>query len=236
MLQTSPSIQESFSLGLTAAELYRAPFALPPSREIYQPFKRAIDLLLVICGGVVVVPFCALIALLIKLDSRGPVVFWHERFGRGGRRFFVLKFRSMAINGDEILKRAMAQNPALREEWERDQKLRHDPRVTRIGRLLRITSLDELPQLWNVFKGEMSLVGPRPIVQNEFKKYGSKLKVYMEVTPGVTGLWQVSGRNNTTYEQRVNYDCQYVSQQSALFDFAILLRTIRVVLFREGAY
>jgi len=232
MLQTMPSIQH----GRSAAELYRAPFALPSPQEIYQPFKRIFDLVLVIIGGIVVVPLCALIALLIKLDSNGPVVFWHERFGRGGRRFCVLKFRTMVVNGDEVLKRALAQNAALREEWERDQKLRKDPRVTRVGWLLRVTSLDELPQLWNVFVVDMSLVGPRPIVQNEFKKYGSKLSVYMEVTPGITGLWQVSGRNNTTYEQRVNYDCQYVAQQSASLDLAILLRTIKVVLFREGAY
>jgi Undecaprenyl-phosphate galactose phosphotransferase WbaP len=236
MLQMSPSIQESFCLGTSAVELYRAPFAPLSARELYQPIKRLMDLLLVICGGIVILPLCLLIALLIKIDSHGPAVFWHARFGRGGRRFFCLKFRTMAINGDEILKRVMAENPALREEWERDQKLRHDPRVTRVGRMLRVTSLDELPQLWNVFTGEMSLVGPRPIVQSEFKKYGSRLKVYMEVTPGITGLWQVSGRNNTTYEERVNFDCQYVTQQSALFDLAILLRTIRVVLFREGAY
>jgi Undecaprenyl-phosphate galactose phosphotransferase WbaP len=235
MLQAQSSIHPgSFDHQTAVSRNRRDPKSI--SREMYYHVKRAIDLVLVILGGIFIVPICTVIAILIKLDSRGPVVFRHERYGRDGRSFRVLKFRTMAVNGDELLKHALASNPALRAEWERDQKLRKDPRVTRMGRFLRITSLDELPQLWNVFKGDMSLVGPRPIVANEFKKYGDKLEIYMQATPGITGLWQVSGRNNTTYDQRVNYDCQYVAAQSTLLDLKILLRTIKVVLFREGAY
>ncbi|HEY3322522.1 MAG TPA: sugar transferase [Planctomycetota bacterium] len=233
MLQT---LSHSDALMRTTLVLRRLSRPALSSKEKYWRIKRAIDLACVIIGGIVIVPFCALIALAIKLDSRGPVFYRHERFGRSRRRFRVLKFRTMATNGDEILKRTLAQDPVLRAEWERDQKLRDDPRVTRVGRLLRITSLDELPQLWNVFVGEMSLVGPRPIVANEFKKYGAKLDTYTQVTPGITGLWQVSGRNNTTYEQRVQFDCQYVATRSITLDLAILLRTVKVVLFREGAY
>jgi Undecaprenyl-phosphate galactose phosphotransferase WbaP len=236
MLQAQPSIHHSEQFAHQNMAPYISQNSTSISREIYYRVKRAIDLALVIVGGIFVVPICALIALLIKLDSRGPVVFRHLRFGRDGRSFRVLKFRTMAVNGDELLKHALATNPELRAEWERDQKLRQDPRVTRMGRFLRITSLDELPQLWNVFIGDMSLVGPRPIVLNEFKKYGDKLEIYMQATPGITGLWQVSGRNNTTYDERVDYDCQYVAAQSTLLDLKILLRTVKVVLFREGAY
>jgi Undecaprenyl-phosphate galactose phosphotransferase WbaP len=236
MLQAHPSLHHTETFSNSTLVSYDARHGARISREIYLRVKRASDLFCVVLGGLFVVPFCLLIALLIKLDSRGPVVYRHERYGRNGRRFRVMKFRTMATNGDEILKKALAENPELRAEWERDQKLRNDPRVTRMGRFLRITSLDELPQLWNVFVGEMSLVGPRPIVQNEFKKYGSKLDVYMQATPGITGLWQVSGRNNTTYEQRVSFDCQYVAAQSTLLDLKILVRTVKVVLFREGAY
>jgi Undecaprenyl-phosphate galactose phosphotransferase WbaP len=227
MLQAQPSFHHSGFDSRTSKSV---------SREIYYRVKRSIDLVLIVLGGIFVVPICAVIAILIKLDSRGPIVFRHERFGRDGHRFRVLKFRTMAVNGDELLKQALETNSELRAEWERDQKLRKDPRVTRMGRFLRITSLDELPQLWNVFIGDMSLVGPRPIVLNEFKKYGDKLEIYMQATPGITGLWQVSGRNNTTYDQRVSFDCQYVAAQSTLLDLKILLRTIKVVLFREGAY
>jgi Undecaprenyl-phosphate galactose phosphotransferase WbaP len=236
MLQAHSSVHHSEQFVHATISSFKGANTRQLSREMYYRIKRLIDLFLVVLGGIFFVPLCAIIALLIRFDSRGPVVFRHERFGRGGRRFRVLKFRTMAVNGDELLKSVLDSNPELRAEWERDQKLRNDPRVTRMGRFLRITSLDELPQLWNVFKGEMSLVGPRPIVANEFNKYGAKLDVYMQATPGITGLWQVSGRNNTTYDQRVNYDCQYVAAQSTLLDLKILLRTVKVVLFREGAY
>lgn len=142
----------------------------------------------------------------------------------------------MVKDADEVLKEYLEKHPELREEWERDQKLRSDPRVTRIGRILRQTSLDELPQLWNVLRGEMSLVGPRPIVQDEVIKYGEKFALYIKVKPGMTGLWQVSGRNDTTYQERVNLDTYYIRNWSLWLDLYILARTAWVVLTRKGAY
>ena len=142
----------------------------------------------------------------------------------------------MVVDADKVLQDYLDKHPELREEWERDHKLKNDPRVTLVGRVLRKTSLDELPQIWNVFKGEMSLVGPRPIVDDEIEKYGDTFNRYKRVLPGITGLWQVSGRNNTTYQERVNYDEYYVQNWSLRFDLYILLRTVRTVLFREGAY
>ena len=142
----------------------------------------------------------------------------------------------MVCDADAVLQTYLAANPQARAEWERDHKLKRDPRVTWIGRLLRQTSLDELPQLWNVLRGEMSLVGPRPIVDDEIRKYGDVFLEYTRVLPGITGLWQVSGRNNTTYDERVSLDAFYVGNWSVWLDLYILFRTIRVVLLREGAY
>ena len=142
----------------------------------------------------------------------------------------------MQVNADQLLESALAKDGALREEWLRDRKLRHDPRITRVGRFLRKTSLDELPQLWNVLRGEMSLVGPRPIVEEEVASYGQNFSLYCRVTPGLTGLWQVSGRNNTTYEERVAFDDYYVRNWSIWMDLYILARTFRAVLHADGAY
>jgi lipopolysaccharide/colanic/teichoic acid biosynthesis glycosyltransferase len=142
----------------------------------------------------------------------------------------------MLVNGDEILKRHLSENEEARSEWERDHKLRNDPRVTRVGRILRKTSLDELPQLWNVLKNEMSLVGPRPIVQAEVSRYGAAFSEYTRVKGGLTGLWQVSGRNDTTYDERVRLDTMYVRNRSVWLDLFILYRTVGVVLFGSGAY
>jgi len=198
--------------------------------------KRIIDVGLSLIGGLLLLPFLALIAILIKLDSPGPVLYGHTRIGHNGQRFKAWKFRSMVKDADEVLKEYLEKHPELREEWERDQKLRSDPRVTRIGRILRQTSLDELPQLWNVLRGEMSLVGPRPIVQDEVIKYGEKFALYIKVKPGMTGLWQVSGRNDTTYQERVNLDTYYIRNWSLWLDLYILARTVWVVLTRKGAY
>jgi lipopolysaccharide/colanic/teichoic acid biosynthesis glycosyltransferase len=142
----------------------------------------------------------------------------------------------MVQNADRLLHEYLQQHPELREEWERDQKLRNDPRITRVGRFLRKTSLDEFPQLWNVLLGEMSLVGPRPIVEDEVKRYGSLFALYTKVRPGLTGLWQVSGRNDTTYAERVAMDAYYVRNWSPWLDLYILARTVWVVLFGKGAY
>jgi Undecaprenyl-phosphate galactose phosphotransferase WbaP len=181
-------------------------------------------------------PLFLLTALLIKLTSSGPVFFGHSRYGRGGRIFKAWKFRTMSANGEAILQRYLMENPSAREEWESDQKLKNDPRVTLIGRWLRKYSFDELPQLWNVLVGDMSLVGPRPIVKAEIVKYGPAYALYQRVIPGITGLWQVSGRNLTTYDERIAFDEYYVRNWSVWLDIYILVRTVRTVLTGHGAY
>lgn len=198
--------------------------------------KRGLDLALTIIGGLCILPLIALIVLWIKADSPGPVFYGHSRIGRGGVEFRAWKFRSMAPNADQVLHRYLEEHPHLREEWERDQKLRDDPRITPVGRFLRRTSLDELPQLWNVLKGEMSLVGPRPIVRDEIAKYGDQFSIYRVVRGGLTGLWQISGRNDTSYRERVKFDVFYVRNWSVWLDLYILFRTVETVLLRKGAY
>jgi Undecaprenyl-phosphate galactose phosphotransferase WbaP len=201
-----------------------------------QKIKRAFDLL--ICGmlAITISPIMLLIYLAVRLSSPGAGFYGQRRIGRGGKEFKVWKFRSMVINADELLQRHLERDPVLRAEWEQNHKLRRDPRITPIGRALRKTSLDELPQLWNVLCGQMSLVGPRPIVEAEVRKYGKNFHQYCQVTPGITGLWQISGRNNTTYELRTQMDDYYVRNWSATLDLYILARTFRVVLLTSGAY
>lgn len=198
--------------------------------------KRSMDVALSLSALVFGLPLLAAVAAAVKLSSPGPVLFGHARLGRDGRSFKTWKFRTMRIDADAALANHLAVDPEARQEWERDHKLRNDPRVTPIGNFLRRTSLDELPQLWNVLVGEMSLVGPRPIVNVETARYGRTYRLYAEVRPGITGLWQVSGRNNTTYEERVRYDNFYVRNWSLWLDIHILARTIRVILARDGAY
>ena len=198
--------------------------------------KRVLDLTVTIIGGTFVLPLMAIIALWIKYDSPGPVFYSQRRIGQGGREFRAWKFRSMVGNAEEVLEQYLAENPDLRIEWERTHKLRHDPRITRTGRFLRRTSLDELPQLWNVLRGDMSLVGPRPIVADEVARYGSRFDLYTKVKSGLTGLWQVSGRTDTSYEERVRLDTFYVRNWSVWVDLCILFRTIGAVLLRKGAY
>lgn len=198
--------------------------------------KRVLDLSLCLAGSVLVLPLSLLLALAIRLDSRGPILYSQKRIGRCGREFAVYKFRTMAVDADEILEECLAGDPARREEWERDQKLRDDPRVTRVGRFLRRTSLDELPQLLNVLRGDMSIVGPRPIVAGEAEKYGDVFDDYKRVRPGITGLWQISGRNDTTYDERVSYDFYYINNWCVWMDIWIICRTVPVVLCRRGAY
>ncbi len=198
--------------------------------------KRVMDLTLCICALIVLMPVFAVLAVMIRMDSKGPVFYAQRRIGRGGKEIRVHKFRTMVSNADEIIKSYLAENPELQEEWERDHKLKNDPRVTRLGRFLRRTSLDELPQLYDVVTGSMSLVGPRPIVEDEKSKYSAVFNEYIRVRPGITGLWQISGRNDTNYKDRVSYDFFYVSNWSVWFDIWILMRTVPVVLFRKGAY
>lgn len=164
------------------------------------------------------------------------VFFGHERIGRGGKPFKCYKFRSMVPDAEKVLEELLRNDPAAREEWAREFKLKNDPRITSVGAFLRKTSLDELPQLWNVLKGEMSLVGPRPVVAEEIERYGQQAQHYMQARPGMTGLWQVSGRNDIDYDSRVYLDTWYVKNWSLWSDIVILLRTVRVVLGRDGAY
>jgi Undecaprenyl-phosphate galactose phosphotransferase WbaP len=198
--------------------------------------KRCMDLVSSVIGGILLLPLLFYISVAVKLSSRGPILYGHERIGKDGRRFKAWKFRSMFQDSHLVLEQYLEAHPELREEWGRDHKLRFDPRVTRIGRFIRKTSLDELPQIWNVIRGEMSLVGPRPIVTAEIVKYGPYYGLYTMVTPGITGLWQVSGRNNTTYDERVQLDAYYVRNWSPWLDMYLLIRTIRIVLFADGAY
>ena len=181
-------------------------------------------------------PLMALTALAIYIYDGGPVLFAHRRIGREGQPFRCLKFRSMAVDAEARLERLLANDAAARREWEADHKLRSDPRVTPLGRFLRKTSLDELPQLINVVRGEMNLVGPRPVVQAEAQKYGRRFAHYCAVRPGITGLWQVSGRNDVSYGRRVALDVLYTRRKSFRLDLAILLRTVPAVLMRNGSY
>lgn len=198
--------------------------------------KRAFD---IACGSALLLAFLPLmffVALTIFSFERGPIVFGHDRIGYNGRKFRCLKFRSMVTNAAEVLEDHLSRNPAARAEWEASQKLRDDPRITPLGRFLRATSLDELPQLLNVIRGDMSLVGPRPIVQAEVVRYGGNIEAYTCARPGITGLWQVSGRSDVDYERRVMLDARYVNSWSLLGDVLIMLRTIIVVFSRSGSY
>jgi len=178
------------------------------------------------------------VILAIKLTSPGPVVFGHRRVGRGGKTFRCYKFRSMVPNAQVVLRELLARDPEARAEWERDFKLKNDPRITAIGRFIRRTSLDELPQLWNVVRGDMSIVGPRPVVRKELRQYYGVAgrKSYLSVRPGLTGLWQVSGRNELNYDERVALDMAYVREWSLLGDFMIVMRTVKVMFHKHGAY
>jgi len=174
----------------------------------------------------------------IKFSSPGPLVFGHRRVGRGGRTFKCYKFRSMVSNSQEVLADLLANDPVARMEWGRDFKLKNDPRITKIGKFIRKTSLDELPQLWNVFVGDMSIVGPRPVVRKELAlHYGTEgRRFYLSVRPGLTGLWQVSGRNDMDYQERVALDKQYVQTWNVFGDFMIVMRTVGVMFAKRGAY
>ncbi len=198
--------------------------------------KRYFDIVLSSVCLVMLAPLFCLVALAVKLSSRGPVLYGHERVGHGGQMFKCWKFRTMCVDGDATLEAYLQDNPNERQEWETNRKLRNDPRVTRIGAVLRMTSVDELPQALNVLRGEMSMVGPRPVVQDELEKYGNAAALYLRARPGITGLWQVSGRSDVGYDQRVSLDSQYVVNWSLAHDIGIILRTIPAVISTKGSY
>jgi undecaprenyl-phosphate galactose phosphotransferase len=205
------------------------------SRLVARAVKAAFDVTVATAILVATSPLFLLVAIANMFDG-GPMFFAHRRLGLGGRSFYCLKFRTMRVDGDRMLADLLARDPEARREWDATQKLRRDPRVTRIGRILRATSIDELPQLVNVIRREMSLVGPRPIVQKEVAFYGEDIVHYYSARPGLTGLWQVSGRSNTSYTRRVKLDVWYVNNWTIWNDIAVLLKTIPAVLAREGAH
>ncbi|OBW95286.1 undecaprenyl-phosphate galactose phosphotransferase WbaP [Gallibacterium salpingitidis] len=198
-------------------------------------FKRTIDIIGSILLIIISSPLLILLYLLIAKDG-GHAIYGQTRIGRNKKAFKCLKFRSMVLNSQEVLQELLRNDPAAKAEWEKDFKLKNDPRITKIGKFLRTTSLDELPQLFNVLKGEMSLVGPRPIVRSELIRYKDDVDYYLMAKPGMTGLWQVSGRNNVDYKTRVYYDAWYVKNWSIWNDIVILLKTVKIVFNKTGAY
>ena len=197
--------------------------------------KRTTDVILTLLALAFLSPLMVVIALMVWFQDQGPILYLHTRVGRGGKPFRCIKFRTMAVDAAEQLEAHLAENPFARAQWIRDHKLRKDPRITRLGRFLRRSSLDELPQLFNVLTGDMSMVGPRPIVDAETSKYGCYFQDYCEVRPGITGLWQISGRNNVDYAARVALDVDYVRTASLPLDLKILALTIPAVLAGRGS-
>jgi Undecaprenyl-phosphate galactose phosphotransferase WbaP len=213
------------------------PAVLGPERLFtYHVVKRALDILLVLIASPLLLLLTLAIAVAIRIGSPGPIFFSHRRIRRHGAFFTMWKFRTMCVNSAEVLEEHLASDPIARVEWQRFHKLRNDPRVTPVGRFLRRTSLDELPQLWNVFTGSMSLVGPRPIVAAEVEKYGEYFADYCLVKPGITGLWQISGRSGVGYAERVQFDRKYARTWSLRGDVIILFKTLGCVLDQDGAY
>jgi Undecaprenyl-phosphate galactose phosphotransferase WbaP len=203
---------------------------------IPQLMKRGMDLIIGTIAGLMLSPLFLALAIATKLTSPGPVFYGHTRVGRGNTRFKAWKFRTMIANADKVLDAYLDKHPEMRDEWERDHKLKNDPRVTVLGKWMRKWSIDELPQIWNVIVGDMSVVGPRPIVDAEIVKYGVHFEAFNSVLPGITGLWQVCGRNDTTYDERVQLDMYYVHHWSPWLDLYLLGRTVKTVLFTRGAY
>ena len=198
--------------------------------------KRVFDLIATICGGFLILPILFVLAVLVGIDNKGHIIFAHRRVGQNGKLFPCYKFQSMVPDAQKRLEEYLAKTPEARKEWEESFKLTNDPRVTKLGAFLRKTSLDELPQLWNVLMGDMSLVGPRPIVTKEIERYGDYIREYYMVPPGITGMWQVNGRSDTTYEERVAMDTWYVRNWSVWIDLVYLFKTVKTVFTGKGAY
>jgi Undecaprenyl-phosphate galactose phosphotransferase WbaP len=237
-----PDIKEIPVMGTEIRHFFREEvFALELKNNLARPLnyilKRTTDYLISLFLLPFIMPLFLLIAIFIKLTSRGPVIFSQERIGKNGKAFRCYKFRTMYVDAEKRLEALLENNPEAKAEWQKYWKLKNDPRVTPLGRFLRKTSLDELPQIFNVLKGEMSLIGPRPVVKEELQRYyRDNAGLYCLVPPGITGLWQVSGRSNTSYDERVSLDCWYVRNWNLWLDIVILFKTVKVVLKKEGAY
>jgi Undecaprenyl-phosphate galactose phosphotransferase WbaP len=232
-IEGSYSYTESVSRSLEKSQRTNR---IPSEFFRYRVIKRFCDLLLVLISIPVMLPILGIVSAIVKLSSPGPIFYSHRRIRKGGAFFSMWKFRTMCVDSTEVLEEYLARHPEARAEWNETHKLRKDPRITRIGTLLRRYSLDELPQLWNVLMGQMSLVGPRPIVAAEVEKYGDCFDCYCRVKPGLTGLWQVSGRSELSYDARVALDCEYVERWSLTKDVLILARTFSSVVNQDGAY
>jgi Undecaprenyl-phosphate galactose phosphotransferase WbaP len=212
--------------------------SLSLGRQDGEFFKRLFDILFSLSVLILFAPVYLLLALSIALSSSGPIFYVQERVGKNRKRFYCLKFRTMVENADDLLLEIMEKSPHLRQEFEDNFKLKQDPRITWIGRFLRMTSLDEFPQFWNVLKGDMSVVGPRPLVEEELPRYGRHINKILTIRPGITGLWQVSGRNDIPYPRRVQIDLYYANEKNLWMDMWIVFKTIGVVIFpnNNGAY
>jgi exopolysaccharide production protein ExoY len=235
---TSPAVVTERRIGAPTERRHRVtdPQVVFAARRANGPAKRFFDVTASALGLAFLAPVFVTIALVIKISDRGPIFYGHPRAGRCAKTFRCWKFRTMKTNGPEILERHLAENPAAAEEWAQTQKLTNDPRVTAIGKFLRATSLDELPQLFNVLIGEMSVIGPRPVPKAELdERYAHNRRFYLLVRPGITGLWQVSGRSNTSYQRRVALDREYIMSWSFAGELQILLKTIPAVLKADGA-
>lgn len=198
--------------------------------------KRCLDIFLCLIAAPIVLPVSLVIAVAIKITSPGPIFYGHKRIGKNHTQLKCWKFRSMCIDADKKLKEILATDPVRAAEWEKDRKFTDDPRVTKLGKFLRKTSLDELPQLWNIFIGQMSFVGPRPVTEPELSKYGQFADYVLSVKPGLSGMWQISGRSDTGYEERITLDTYYIQNWSMWLDIWIIIKTIWVVINGKGAY
>ncbi len=200
--------------------------------ESYKFIKRFLDIMLALVGMIVLSPVFLIIALAIKLESKGPVFFKHTRIGKDGKIIKIYKFRSMVDNAEDLIK---SFTPEQMKEYKENYKLSNDPRVTKVGKFIRKTSLDELPQLINILKGDLSIIGPRPVVAEELKRYGSNIEKFLSVTPGLTGFWAANGRSCTSYEQRMQMELFYIDNLSLKLDVKVFFKTIEAVIKREGA-
>ena len=201
-------------------------------KKIYKVLKRIADIIGGIIGLILLSPVFLILAICIKIDSKGPVIFAHKRIGKKGKEFNMYKFRSMYENAEEMIENF---NEEQKREWQENFKLENDPRITKVGKFLRKTSLDELPQIVNIIKGDLSIIGPRPVIGEELEKYGKNKEKFLSITPGLTGYWQANGRSNTTYEERMQMELYYIDNQSLRLDIKVFFKTIVSVIKKEGA-
>ena len=222
-------MDESVATSISAVNEYKEILC---KNTIYIKVKKVIDVILATIGLIILTPVFAIIALAIKIGSKGPVFFKHTRIGKNGKIIKIYKFRTMVDNAEELIKNF---TPEQMKEYKENYKLSNDPRITKIGKFLRRASLDELPQLINIIKGDLSIIGPRPVVEEELKKYGDNAGKFLSVTPGLTGYWAANGRSCTSYEQRMEMELFYVDNISLKLDLQIILKTVEAVINRRGA-